>query len=77
MNRSKKFLKKKSLRRKNFKRNSKKISKRKKNNKQKGGYKWGSWEGASTMNNRFAPFIYNRFQRVPFLSEMGNLSPYE
>lgn len=77
MNKSKKNLKKKSFRRKNLRRNTKRISKKRKNIKQKGGYKWGSWEGASTMNDPLGSLIYNRFQRVPFLSEMGNLNPYE
>lgn len=63
---------KKNIRTKNRRRNSKKKSKRR---LQKGG-KWGSWEGASTMNHPFANVLYNRFVRAPFLTEMGDLSPY-
>lgn len=42
---------------------------------QKGG-KWASWEGANTMNHPLANLAYNRFVRAPFLTEMGDLSPY-
>ena len=63
---------KKSQNRKNQKRNR---SRRRKKQSQKGG-KWASWEGASTMNHPFANLVYNRFVRAPFLTEMGDLSPY-
>ena len=57
------------------KRISKKRISRKKNKfkikKQIGG-QWASWEGNATRNNVFTPFTYNRFQRAPFLSEMGS-----
>tara|TARA_B100000886_G_scaffold324981_1_gene270136 strand:- start:1368 stop:1616 length:249 start_codon:yes stop_codon:yes gene_type:complete len=58
--------------RKNKKRNR---SRRRKNQLQSGG-KWGSWEGANTMNHPLANIVYNRFVRAPFLTEMGDLSPY-
>jgi hypothetical protein len=69
-NKIRSFKKKKTIKKRiSRKRNSSRIK------KQKGGG-WASWEGAATMNNVFTPFIYNRFQRAPFLTEMGNLSPY-
>lgn len=61
--------------RKNQKRRRKNITKRIQKPKQSGG-KWGSWEGANTMNHPLANIVYNRFVRAPFLTEMGDLSPY-
>jgi hypothetical protein len=72
MNKSKKIFKKKS-----FIRKKNRISKRKKNIKQKGGNNWASWESQSSMNNQFTSLFYNRSHRVPFLSEMRNINPYE
>ena len=63
-----------NLRRKN-KRSQINRKKRRQGKSQKGGG-WAPWEGASSMNKPFANFVYNRFERVPFLSEMGDLSPY-
>ena len=60
-----------------MKKHSRKTYKKKKNIKQRGGNKWGSWEGASTMNNPFASLFYNRFVRAPYISEMAEISPYE
>ena len=57
------------------KRRKKNRTKRRQKPRQTGG-KWGAWEGASTMNNPFSNIVYNRFVRAPFLSEMGDLSPY-
>ena len=61
--------------RKSQKRKRKYITKRIQKSKQSGG-KWASWEGASTMNHPLANLVYNRFVRAPFLTEMGDLSPY-
>ena len=56
-------------------RNQRRKTKLRQKPKQKGG-QWGSWEGANTMSNPFANIVYNRFVRAPFLTEMGDLSPY-
>ena len=68
----------KSLRnKKNIKRNSRsktlKKTLRKKRNMKGGVYgSWAPWEGVRS--SPFAHLSYNRFERVPFLSEMGDVN---
>ena len=59
-----------------LKKNKKKKIRSKKRT-QKGGFSWGAWEGSNTSNNKIISSIYNRFEQVPFLSEMAPLqSPF-
>ena len=66
---------KRNLNKSNRKNQRKNRTRRRQKPSQKGG-KWASWEGANTMNHPLANLVYNRFVRAPFLTEMGDLSPY-
>lgn len=54
---------------------NKKKKFRSKKRTQKGGFSWGAWEGSNTSNNKIISSFYNRFEQVPFLSEMAPLQP--